>query len=135
MMVPYTFTMKGNPSAFSLFNAGPRPNKNMGQAFRKLAAEVMKSNEPNAGFQRSAFMKAAAAVEAHKEAIKSGKEASKLAGIGKTSAALIDEFLETGTMGERVKQEKTKDEKNREETGTKADKAKKEKAGHAFLDM
>ena len=73
--------------------------------FRKLASEAAASGEPNAGFKRNAFVKAAAALEGHQEAIKSGKQASKLAGIGKGSVSLIDEYLETGVMGEKSKAE------------------------------
>lgn len=115
--------------------------------FRKLADEAMASGEPNAGFKRNAFVKAAATLESHTKAITCGKEALKLTGIGKGSVALIDEYLETGAMGERGKAEKAaqqaeqaKDEE--QEVGKEVGSAggspappKKARAGLAFLDM
>jgi DNA polymerase/3'-5' exonuclease PolX len=106
----------------------------MGQAFRKLAAMAAESSEPTAGFQRSAYMKAALVVESQPKPIKAGKDAAHLAGIGKRSVALIDEFLETGTMGETGKEAK-KDEKDADKNGGGTEKPKMEKAGQVFLDM
>lgn len=118
--------------------AGARPNKYMAAALRKLATEVMESGENNAVFRRNAFVKAASTLEGHDEKIESGKEAQKLPGIGKGCVGLIDEFLETGTMGEKDKKEKQakKDEDEGEGEG-KAEKgaAKPAKAGQAFLDV
>lgn len=56
------------------------------------------------GFKQGATMKAvaykkvSAALAEHGDAITSGKQATKLAGIGKSSAEKIDEFLATGSI-------------------------------------
>jgi DNA polymerase/3'-5' exonuclease PolX len=132
---------------FTLLCTGSRPNKYMAGWLRKLADEAMASGEPNAGFKRNAFVKAASTLESHTEAITSGKEALKLTGIGKGSVALIDEYLETGAMGERSKAEKvakqaqpSKDEEEEadKEGGSAAASTappKRAKAGLAFLDV
>lgn len=73
----------------------------MGAALRKLAEEALASGSEKAGFKANALRKAAGAVEAHAVKLESGKAAMKLPGIGKGSAAYIDEFVETGAMGVR----------------------------------
>jgi DNA polymerase/3'-5' exonuclease PolX len=112
----------------------------MAHAFRKHAEEIMAEGGDKAGFKRNALMKAAMAVEHHLEPITSGKEAQKLEGVGKGSVALIDEFLESGVMGEKAKAEKEKRQQEEAGDGEQAagagEKAKegKPKAGLAFLD-
>lgn len=67
----------------------------------------------------AAFRKVAAALSDYPEEVTSGKEAGKLAGVGKGSVALIDEFLASGRMQaledlaapEAAKEEGTEEEK------------------------
>jgi Helix-hairpin-helix domain len=101
----------------------------MAACFRKLAEEAQKSESSNARFKANAFRKAATAVEAHPEKITSGNEAKKLAGIGKGSVALIDEFVEHGTMGERGGEGNAKEGKGGAEEGEGGEGKEKEHGG------
>lgn len=84
--------------------AANKPNREMAACIRKLAEEVLKdSSDSKAGFRANALRKAANSIEGHREKIKSAKEAVKLPGVGKGTASLVEEFLETGEMGEREK--------------------------------
>lgn len=54
-------------------------------------------------YKYNAYRKAAASLAAHATRIKSGKEASKLEGVGQKIAQKIDEFLETGKLAKLEK--------------------------------
>ena len=106
--------------------AGCLPNKGMAHCLSKLEAEVRASGEPNASFKANAFRKASSVIGTHREKLTSAKEAGKLPGVGKGVMALIEEYLETGVMGEKDK------EAHKEKAEAKEDKAKedaKENAG------
>lgn len=84
--------------------AANKPNREMAACIRKLAEEILKDgSDAKAGFRANALRKAANAIEGHREKLTSAKEAVKLPGVGKGTASLVEEFLETGVMGEREK--------------------------------
>lgn len=70
-------------------------NQALADAFAELSGFEFKRGEK---FKGGTWSKVAKAVREAESAITSGKLATKLKGIGKSSAAKIDEFLETGTM-------------------------------------
>ncbi|TYZ56935.1 hypothetical protein PybrP1_003188 [[Pythium] brassicae (nom. inval.)] len=70
-------------------------NQALADAFAELSGFEFKRGEK---FKGGTWSKVAKAVRDAESAITSGKLATKLKGIGKSSAAKIDEFLETGTM-------------------------------------
>lgn len=120
--------------------AGCRPNKGMAQCLQKLEAKVRASGEPNAGFKANAFRKAAAVISTHPEKLESSKQAGKLSGVGKGVMSLIDEYLESGTMGAEHDKEKEEEEKEKKtekseakENGGKSTTAGNQSAGIAFL--
>lgn len=101
----------------------------MASCLRKLADEILKDGtDAKAGFKANALRKAANSIEGHREKLKSAKEAQKLPGVGKGTASLIDEFLETGEMGEREKAAKAAAEGQKSSPG-KASPAKGKEAG------
>jgi DNA polymerase/3'-5' exonuclease PolX len=116
------------------------PNKGMANCLQRLEAVVRASGEPNAGFKANAFRKAANVISTHREKLTSAKEAGKLSGVGKGVMALIQEYLDTGTMGEKEKEGKEEKEKegkedkspSKESESKKAEPVK-QSAGAAFL--
>ena len=115
-----------------LVAAGCLPNKGMAHCLSKLEGEVRASGEPNAGFKANAFRKAASVIGTHREKLKSAKEAGKLPGVGKGVMSLIEEYLETGAMGEKDK-EKAEEKVVAKENGGKTAAPVKQSAGLAFL--
>jgi len=71
------------------------PNTALAQAFHDLARYSLKAGDAWPG---KAFMKVHDALLKCPTAITSGKEASKLEGVGKASIEKIDEFLSTGKL-------------------------------------
>lgn len=107
-----------------------KPNRDMASCLRQLADEIIKDGtDAKAGFKANALRKAANSIEGHREKLKSSKEAQKLPGVGKGTASLIDEFLETGEMGEREKAAKAAAEGQKPSPGKKASPAKGKEAG------
>lgn len=70
-------------------------NGALASAFAELAEFEFKKGERMKG---AAYKKVAKALAETTDEITSGKQAAKLPGIGKSSAAKIDEFLETGAI-------------------------------------
>jgi hypothetical protein len=70
-------------------------NQALADAFAELSGFEFKRGEK---FKGGTWSKVAKAIRDHDAKIKTGKEAQKLKGIGKSAAAKIDEFLETGTL-------------------------------------
>ncbi|TMW62656.1 hypothetical protein Poli38472_005274 [Pythium oligandrum] len=70
-------------------------NQELADAFAELSGFEFKRGEK---FKGGTWSKVAKAIRDHDEKISSGKQAQKLKGIGKSAAAKIDEFLETGTL-------------------------------------
>lgn len=70
-------------------------NQELADAFAELSGFEFKRGER---FKGGTWSKVAKAIRDHDMKISSGKEAQKLKGIGKSAAAKIDEFLETGTL-------------------------------------
>lgn len=70
-------------------------NQALAEAFAELSGFEFKRGEK---FKGGTWSKVAKAVRDSEEKITTGKQAMKLKGIGKSSAAKIDEFLETGTL-------------------------------------
>ncbi|RLN87293.1 hypothetical protein BBJ28_00014895 [Nothophytophthora sp. Chile5] len=70
-------------------------NQALADAFAELSGFEFKRGEK---FKGGTWSKVAKAIRDSEEALASGKQALKLKGVGKSSAAKIDEFLETGTL-------------------------------------
>ncbi|GLE00442.1 hypothetical protein PINS_up009199 [Pythium insidiosum] len=70
-------------------------NQELADAFAELSGFEFKRGER---FKGGTWSKVAKAIRDHDEKITSGKQAQKLKGIGKSAAAKIDEFLESGTL-------------------------------------
>ena len=70
-------------------------NAPLAGVFKELSSFEYKKGDNIKG---TAYKKVSAALAAHTEKITSGKEAKKLAGIGKSSADKIDEFLSSGKV-------------------------------------
>ena len=70
-------------------------NQALAEIFGELAGFEFKRGER---FKGGTYSKAAKAIRDADEVISSGKQAQKLKGIGKSTGAKIDEFLETGTL-------------------------------------
>mmetsp|Transcript_22693 Transcript_22693/g.69759 ORF Transcript_22693/g.69759 Transcript_22693/m.69759 type:complete len:308 (-) Transcript_22693:330-1253(-) len=70
-------------------------NVGLASAFKELASFEFKRNDR---FKGSAYQKVSTAIAEHAVPITDGKQATKLPGIGKSSAAKIDEFLASGTI-------------------------------------
>jgi hypothetical protein len=70
-------------------------NQELADAFAELSGFEFKRGEK---FKGGAWSKVAKAIRESEDVITSGKQATKLKGIGKSSAAKIEEFLETGTI-------------------------------------
>ena len=70
-------------------------NQDLADAFSELAGFEFKRGEK---FKGGTWSKVAKAIRENEDEITSGKEAMKLKGIGKSSAAKMDEFFETGTI-------------------------------------
>lgn len=105
-----------------------KPNREMATCLRKLAEEVLKDGtDAKAGFKANAWRKAASSIEGQKDKLTSAKEALKLPGVGKGTASLIEEFLETGMMGEREKAARAEAEETKASPGEKASPGKKGK--------
>lgn len=76
-------------------SAAVEANQELADAFAELSGFEFKRGEK---FKGGTWSKVAKAIRDSEDAIISGKQALKLKGIGKSSAAKIDEFLETGTL-------------------------------------
>lgn len=76
-------------------SASVEENQELADAFAELSGFEFKRGEK---FKGGTWSKVAKAIRDSEDAITSGKQALKLKGIGKSSAALIDELLETGTL-------------------------------------
>lgn len=76
-------------------SASVEENQELADAFAELSGFEFKRGEK---FKGGTWSKVAKAIRDSEDAITSGKQALKLKGIGKSSAAKIDEFLETGTL-------------------------------------
>ncbi|KAL0589566.1 hypothetical protein ABG067_002470 [Albugo candida] len=72
-----------------------KENQALAEIFGELAGFEFKRGER---FKGGTYSKAAKAIRDADEVISSGKQAQKLKGIGKSTGAKIDEFLETGTL-------------------------------------
>jgi hypothetical protein len=72
------------------------PNFALVKVLQEISLYYFKAKETHRGIN---FKKAAESLKNHKVAVKSGKEAAKLKGIGKSTAAIIDEVFasDTGT--------------------------------------
>ncbi|KAJ1451228.1 hypothetical protein M885DRAFT_19101 [Pelagophyceae sp. CCMP2097] len=70
-------------------------NRGLAGAFSDLSTFNFKNGDTMKGV---AFKKVFEALQKHTEPITSGKQAQKLANIGKSSGTKIDEFLSTGRM-------------------------------------
>lgn len=70
-------------------------NQALADAFAELSGFEFKRGEK---FKGGTWSKVAKAIRDSEDEISSGKLALKLKGVGKSSAAKIDEFLETGTL-------------------------------------
>ncbi|KAJ0409118.1 hypothetical protein P43SY_002252 [Pythium insidiosum] len=70
-------------------------NQELADAFAELSGFEFKRGER---FKGGTWSKVAKAIRDHDEKITSGKQAQKLKGIGKSAAAKIDEFLESGSL-------------------------------------
>ena len=70
-------------------------NAPLAGVFKELSSFEYKKGDNIKG---TAYKKVSAALAAHTAQITSGKEAKKLAGIGKSSADKIDEFLSSGKV-------------------------------------
>ncbi|KAG7395889.1 hypothetical protein PHYBOEH_003053, partial [Phytophthora boehmeriae] len=70
-------------------------NQPLADAFAELSGFEFKRGEK---FKGGTWSKVAKAIRDCEEEISTGKQALKLKGVGKSSAAKIDEFLETGTL-------------------------------------
>jgi hypothetical protein len=70
-------------------------NQALADAFAELSGFEFKRGEK---FKGGTWSKVAKAIRDAEDEISSGKQALKLKGVGKSSAAKIDEFLETGTL-------------------------------------
>ncbi|KAE9235300.1 hypothetical protein PF004_g9152 [Phytophthora fragariae] len=70
-------------------------NQPLADAFSELSGFEFKRGEK---FKGGTWSKVAKAIRDCESEISSGKDALKLKGVGKSSAAKIDEFLETGTL-------------------------------------
>lgn len=70
-------------------------NQALADAFAELSGFEFKRGEK---FKGGTWSKVAKAIRESELDIESGKQALKLKGVGKSSAAKIDEFLETGTL-------------------------------------
>lgn len=70
-------------------------NQTLADAFAELSGFEFKRGEK---FKGGTWSKVAKAIRDAEDEISSGKQALKLKGVGKSSAAKIDEFLETGTL-------------------------------------
>jgi hypothetical protein len=75
---------------------GEGPNKELAAVFSELAGFELKQR--NNKFQGIAYMKAAATLNPWEEKITSGRQASKLPGIGFNSKIKIEEFLASGKV-------------------------------------
>ena len=73
-------------------SGGSGPNEALAACFDELCAF-----EGGKGFKANAYKKVAKVLRESAE-VTSGKEAGKMAGIGKSSATKIQEFLDTGSM-------------------------------------
>lgn len=70
-------------------------NQALADAFAELSGFEFKRGEK---FKGGTWSKVAKAIRDCEDEIESGKQATKLKGIGKSSAQKIDEFLDTGTL-------------------------------------
>ncbi|KAG6603023.1 dna polymerase beta [Phytophthora cinnamomi] len=70
-------------------------NQSLADAFAELSGFEFKRGEK---FKGGTWSKVAKAIRDCESTISCGKDALKLKGVGKSSAAKIDEFLETGTL-------------------------------------
>ncbi|RLN46567.1 hypothetical protein BBO99_00005347 [Phytophthora kernoviae] len=70
-------------------------NQPLADAFAELSGFEFKRGEK---FKGGTWSKVAKAIRDCEEEISTGKQALKLKGVGKSSAAKIDEFMETGTL-------------------------------------
>ncbi|GMF16000.1 unnamed protein product [Phytophthora lilii] len=70
-------------------------NQPLADAFAELSGFEFKRGEK---FKGGTWSKVAKAIRECESALTCGKDALKLKGVGKSSAAKIDEFLETGTL-------------------------------------
>ncbi len=70
-------------------------NQELSELFQEIAGYCFKSES---AFKGQTYSKVAAAIRHAEEPLLSGKQAMKLKGIGKSSGAKIDEFLEKGSI-------------------------------------
>lgn len=75
--------------------AAVEANQPLADAFSELSGFEFKRGEK---FKGGTWSKVAKAIRDCEDEITTGKQAMKLKGIGKSSGAMIDEFLETGTL-------------------------------------
>ena len=71
-------------------------NQKLADAFAELSGFEFKRGER---FKGGTWSKVAKAIRDCESVLTCGKDALKLKGVGKSSAAKIDEFLDTGTLG------------------------------------
>ena len=88
-------TQFGSKKGQKLAEVAVEANRALHDAFLELSGFEFKAKQQMKGI---AYRKVATALQNATDEITSGKMAAKLDGIGKSSAAKIDEFLEGGTI-------------------------------------